>query len=250
MQSLLERVAPVTSTRPRRMLIYGVPGIGKSTFASRAPGAIFIRTEDGDIDCTALPVATCLSDVLQALDELATSDHKFRTVVIDSTSPLDRLCQQAACEEDGKSSIEDFGYGKGYVKSAEKWDEVLASLDRCVNRGMAVILIGHAVVEHVNNPEGDDYDRYAPRLDKRVAPKIVEWCSEVLFANYAVMTKTTEVGTGKFATKKTKAIGESDRVLRTSARPYCIAKNRLPQMPEEIELNWDVFASYLKRKDG
>src|SRR4029078_13367683 len=39
--------------RPPRLLVYGTPGIGKSTFGSQAPNPIFLPTEDGldEIDC-------------------------------------------------------------------------------------------------------------------------------------------------------------------------------------------------------
>ena len=34
-------------SRPERILLYGVEGVGKSTFASNAPRAIFLDIEEG-----------------------------------------------------------------------------------------------------------------------------------------------------------------------------------------------------------
>ena len=34
-------------SRPPIIVVYGGPGVGKTTFAAGAPGAIFVRTEDG-----------------------------------------------------------------------------------------------------------------------------------------------------------------------------------------------------------
>lgn len=242
MQTMLSRVAPVKSFRPRRILLYGVPGIGKSTFASNAPGAVFVRTEDGDIECSAFPVATCLADVLQSLEELICGEHEFRTIVVDHLSGVEQLIWKAVCDDTGKDNIEGIPYGKGYALAVDKWMLVLATLDRCVDAGLAVILIAHSSIERFNNPEGDAYDHYAPRLHKLASAKVVEWCSEVFFANYKVFTKTETNG---FNRKTTKAIGDGERIMRTSARPYCVAKNRLPGMPEEIEFSWDSFASHL-----
>ena len=47
---------------PRRMLVYGTAGIGKSTFATCAPSPVVIQTEDGlnEIDCHKFPVAQSL----------------------------------------------------------------------------------------------------------------------------------------------------------------------------------------------
>lgn len=242
MASLLSQTGLVASNRPRRILLYGVPGIGKSTWAAQAPSHIFLRTEDGDVKCTGTPLLKSLADVMQVLHELAVEDHPYRVAVIDSLSPIDPMCQRAVCEEGGKASIEDFGYGKGYVAAAEKWQEIVAALDRLVQRGMTVVLIGHAAIERVNNPEGDDFDRYTLRLDKRVAPLLIEWCSEVLFANYDITTRKEDAG---FNRKKAKAV-DLDRVLRTAEKPYCRAKNRLG-LPEEIPFDWNVFVEYLKK---
>lgn len=36
-----------TSAAPPRILVYGIEGVGKSTFAARFPKPVFIQTEDG-----------------------------------------------------------------------------------------------------------------------------------------------------------------------------------------------------------
>ena len=55
-----------------KILLAGEPKIGKSTFASSAPAAIGICTEDGlaGIDAQAFPVATTLDDVYSAIGVL------------------------------------------------------------------------------------------------------------------------------------------------------------------------------------
>ena len=47
MTSLLESIQRGRQSKPPRVLLYGVEGIGKSTFGSEAPKPIFIQTEDG-----------------------------------------------------------------------------------------------------------------------------------------------------------------------------------------------------------
>ena len=56
---------------PRRVMFYGIHGIGKSTVASKSNG-IFIQTEDGlnDIDCTRFPLSTCFQDIMKNLADL------------------------------------------------------------------------------------------------------------------------------------------------------------------------------------
>ena len=49
---------------------------------------------------------------------------------------------------------------------------------------MNIILIAHSKVEKYNNPEGEDYDRYSPKLNKHASLYLQEWAAEVFFANF------------------------------------------------------------------
>src|SRR3972149_1444613 len=84
-----------------RILLYGVEGIGKSTFGSQSPKPVFIQTEDGldEIDCEKFPLATTYDDVLSALAELRTEQHEYETVVIDSLDWLERLVWDKLCAQ-------------------------------------------------------------------------------------------------------------------------------------------------------
>ena len=111
---------------------------------------------------------------------------------------------------------------------------------------MAAILIAHAKIERFENPETETYDRYVPRLHKLASAVVQEWCDEVLFATYQVHTRQTDEG---FNRKRTQAIGSGERILRTTERPAHVAKNRLG-LPDELPLDWNVYAQYLHRKNG
>jgi len=84
--TLLKEVQRGKVAAPRRVLLYGTHGIGKSTFGSMAERPIFIQTEDGlgGIDCERFPLAEKFEDVLAAMAELYTGEHDYRTVVVDS----------------------------------------------------------------------------------------------------------------------------------------------------------------------
>ena len=66
MTSVLESIQHGRQPKPPRVLLYGVEGIGKSTFGSEAPQPIFVQTEDGldEIDCDRFPLATKFDDVI------------------------------------------------------------------------------------------------------------------------------------------------------------------------------------------
>jgi hypothetical protein len=229
---------------PRRMLVYGTAGIGKSTFATCAPSPIVIQTEDGlnEIDCHKFPVATSLAEVMASLGALYNEDHPYRTVVIDSMDWLERLIWTKVCADRQAATIEDIGYGKGYAFALTHWRDVLDGLTALRDeKGMAVILIAHARIERFENPETEAYDRYVPRLHKTAAAMVAEWSDEVLFATYKVFTKATEEG---FNQKRVQGLGTGERVLRTTERPSHLAKNRL-NLPDELPLAWSAFAQHL-----
>ncbi|MCL4196201.1 MAG: AAA family ATPase [Phycisphaerales bacterium] len=233
------------ATLPRRTFLFGVHGVGKSTFGAMAEKPIFIPTEEGinDLDVDRFPLATRYGDVLNALSSLYSESHDYKTVVIDSLDWLERLIFAEVCAQRGVESIEDIGYAKGYVFALSQWREVLAGLDALrSHRGMAVILISHAQIERFANPETDAYDRYAPRLQKQASALVQEWSDEVLFATYRVLTRTTSEG---FDRKRTQGIGTGERIIRTTERPAHVAKNRL-NLPDEFPLDYRIYAAFVR----
>ena len=229
--------------RPRRVMLYGTQGIGKSTWAANAPKPVFIQTEDGlgDIECDKFPVAGCFEDVMKALSDLYTDKHGYQTVVVDSLDWLERLIWADVCKEQNVKSIDAIGYGKGYGFAMTLWNDFLTGLAALrEEKGMGIILIAHSKVERFEDPETDAYDRYSPRLHKTAAHLVQEFCDEVLFASYKVMTRTA----GDGLHKKTKGIGTGERIMRTQAGAAHQAKNRLG-LPPELPLTWEAYANHI-----
>jgi len=227
---------------PRRTLLYGTAGIGKSTFAAMAEMPVFIQTEDGlaSLGCDRFPLATKYADVIAALGNLYTQAHEYRTVVIDSLDWLERLIWAKVCQDRGVETVEDIPFAKAYIFALTQWREVLTGLDALRNeRGMAAILIAHSHIEKFADPQCDTFDRYVPRLQKHAAALVQQWCDEVLFATYRVHTKTNDEGFGR---KRVQGIGTGERIIRTTERPAHVAKNRL-NLPDEIPLDYRLYAA-------
>lgn len=248
--SFLANIQRGRAPMPPRIMLYGVEGIGKSTFAAEAPKPIFVQTEDGlaQIDCDKFPLATTFEEVQQALAELQTQAHDYETVVIDSLDWLERLVWDAVCKEYGVKSIEkaDGGYAKGYTHALTYWRQTVDLLGALrIGKGMAVVLIAHAKVEKFEDPESAAYDRYSPRLHKHASALICEWSDAVLFATRKFRTQSEDAG---FNRKRTiaNAIGKDggERILRCVGGPSCIAKNRFG-LAEELPLSWAAFVAAL-----
>jgi len=245
MTNLLVTIQSGRQSRPPRVLLYGVEGIGKSSFGSQAPKPIFIQTEDGldEINCDRFPLATTFDEVISALKTLQSESHDYESVVIDSLDWLERLVWDKLCEQYAVASIEkvDGGYARGYMLALSLWREVLDLLNALRNRGMVVILIAHSKVERFEDPESSPYDRYSPRLHKHAGALINEWCDAVLFATRKMRTQSED---GGFNRKRTiaHAIGKDggERIMRAYGSPSCVAKNRYG-IAEELPLSWPAF---------
>jgi hypothetical protein len=230
----LARVVTGKLDKPVRVVIFGGDGIGKSTFAANAPAPIFIGAEDGtaQLDVARMPDIGSWRDVLDALAELD-SQHSYRTVAIDSADWLEPMIWDAVCASGNKQSIEDYGYGKGYVMALNEWRRLTSALDRLrERRGMNAIIIAHAHIRTFKNPAGDDFDRWELKLHQKAGGLLKEWCDAVLFANYETLTHKSG--------ERVKGISTGARLLYTERTAAWDAKNRY-DLPPEIPLAWDAF---------
>jgi hypothetical protein len=246
--TLMETIHRGKRPMPPRLMVYGIEGIGKSSWAADAPRPVFIQTEDGlgQIDCHKFPLARAFQDVMAALAALYTEKHEYQTVVLDSLDWLERIIWDQVCGEFGVKSIEkaDGGYGKGYVLALTYWWQVLEGLEALRrDRDMATILIAHAKVEKFEDPESTAYDRYSPRLHKHACALVTEWADAVLFATRRFHTKSEEAGFNRTRTIA-EAVGAEggERILKTAGGPACIAKNRY-SLPPELPLSWPALVA-------
>jgi len=243
MGQFLSKVTKGKQARPRRTVLYGTHGIGKSTWASEWPSAVFVQTEDGcgDLDVASFPLCTRLEDAWGAIMELGGEEsHEFKTVVIDSADWLEQLIWKTVCEKHGKKSITDFDYGKGYGEASSIFSKVLAALDCCRNRGLHVVILAHCEIVKFSDPQNESYDRYCPKLHKSVSSLLQEWADEVLFAQYKRYVRKEDLGF-----KKTRGIASGDeRVIYTQESAGFLAKNRLG-LPQELPMDFAAYEPFL-----
>lgn len=215
---------------PPRLLIYGAPGLGKSSLAAEFPSPIFLQTNDElppHIEVATFGRLRSYADILRAIDVLYSGEHQFKTVVVDHMADLEMMLWHHLCTERGWKSIEAPGFGRGYVEAVRLWQELLAALDALRDRrAMSVILLGHVEITTVPNPGGAEYPRYDLLLHKRARPVIVAPLDACLFVSHGM--STDDKGSGHVV-----ATGGPQRWIYTEGRPELMAKNRY-QMPSRM----------------
>ncbi|MFH0899059.1 MAG: ATP-binding protein [Pseudomonadota bacterium] len=249
-QMTLANVGRGKTDAPLRVLLYGVEGVGKSTFAAGAPAPIFVGPEDGvppalaDVPRFHPPTGEwSWQDALDAIHALTVEQHTYAALAIDTLDWLEPLCWRHICARDGQPSIESYGYGKGYVAALDEWRVFLASLEKLrAAKPMHVVLLAHSWIKAFKDPESDGYDRYQLKLHDKAAGLLKEWSDMVLFSNHETCVHVDA------KTKRARGIGTGARLIYTQRRAAFDAKNR-HDLPETLPLAWeDLFAATRTRQ--
>lgn len=227
----------VTSGRipaAQKVVIYGVEGIGKSTFASQFPNPVFIDTEDSTTymeNVNRLPKPTSWEMLFQEVDFIKFQTYK--TLVIDTMDWAEDLCKKHLMAQN-KWSDSGNDYGNKYIALEKEMGNLLNKLTEVKDAGINVVVTAHAMLRKKEEPdEMGAFDRYELKLEKKTAAKVKEWADMVLFANY----KTIVITDNKTNSKK--ATG-GQRMMFTTHRPAWDAKNRIG-LPDEMDFNYSAF---------
>jgi len=211
--------------------IYGQPKIGKSTFASHFPNALFAATEPGlnflevyQVQVSDWPNFTKLCATL-ARDPL-----HVQTLVIDTVDILYDLCEKHICSLSNVAHPSDLSYGKGFAMVKSEFKRVLAKLGtlRTKDGGkMGVVLVSHTRVVEEETRTGTN-KTFAMNLAN--GPRIiVEGMSDLLL----------------FADVEP----DGSRVLRTKPSAKWVAGDRTGRLPETLSLDYGKFVATFRNPE-
>lgn len=243
--SYLSSVTKGKVVEPIFAIIYGVPGIGKSTTVSEGANPLFLgdAKESSHLDVSRLPEPKTFQEAKDQVRELIGEKAlKFKTLAIDNLGFLENLIFQEVCKDNNKPTIESIGYGKGYKEAVQKHLEFIACLsDLRKSKGMDIVIIGHSKVKTFQDPTTTSgYDRYQVSINEESANAWYRSVDAVLFMNYEVL-KTSD--------DDKRAVGAGVRVMFTQERPSFQAKNRygLPfRMVMPLGESWKTIKDAIK----
>jgi hypothetical protein len=241
---ILSQVTVRKRKRPIFGLLYGQPGIGKSTFGATLPKPIFIATERLDqISVPKLPVPRDFKALYDQVDALDKEEHEYESIVLDTLDATELLIWQRVCSEGKVKSIEEFGGGwaKGYTRARELWTGLLSKLSDMSER-YNVLLTAHAHVKTFTDPSlSTPYDRWVMKIQDKSAEIVRQMVDLILFVQ---LETTVQKDTPK--ARKGRGIVSGDRVLWTQPATGFEAKNRY-DLESPLEFSWEALSEGISK---
>ena len=228
---LLNTLITTRTLAPPKLLAYGPPGAGKTTFAASA-GAVLVDCENGAGTIPSLrrtPYLDSWRQMREWLVELATAaTTDIRVVAVDTLDwMIHRITEHVVIDLDGKSPQEitntlGTAHG-GYYRAREVVlnivsRELFPLLNAITSRGAAVLLLAHAANTRMTTPEGYDLRLAGPDLPSWIAPMFIEWADAVLYIQHS----------------------DNQRHLQCVSSNVVLAKNRY-HLPAQLPLDWSAL---------
>lgn len=227
---------------PAKVVIFGVPKIGKSRFASNAEGAFFIDAEGGldylDKETLSTPTLKNFDDVVGWLNHLLkkeTDTSNIKTVIIDSFDWVEKYAQEKITKAYNAASIydprvKDFAYHKGVLMAAEEAWRVITLLNLLWDqKQIRAIILCHSTVREMDLPGKDNYSKHVLKLSKHLGAKLNEWADLILFADYDFHVDKD----GKVSEQKAMLFTCGDASFEGGGR--MLLKNKIPLDFAELE---------------
>lgn len=231
----MQVITGITPTAPKLML-YSLPGVGKSTLASKLKKPIFLDLEGGlnYIDCARTEQITDLDTFYTYLVELYRGEKEYDTIVIDSVDWLVRKVVEKAAGIDKNNLTETLnrsngGYGNGkQVLENHIRTKLLPTLVALNKKGYGICLIAHAERKDMMDADGVDTERITPKIDVNTMNVFVEWVDNVFYL---------------------KKDANGDRVLVLDSDMNALAKNRLNLTGEVKLADVDINKLLMPKKE-
>jgi hypothetical protein len=202
-------------------LIYGQPKVGKSTFASQIPNALFLATEEGLNSLEVYKVSiSSWEDFLQTGRDLVEEKHDYQTLVIDIGDYLYKYCEHYICRTNNVKHVSDLPFGKGYSLVKDEFIRAILKLNAL---GFGLVFISHAK-EREQAKKTIKTTYMDTSMGNQASQAVCGLCDFILYFYID--------DSGK-------------RCIRTKPSKYINAGDRTALLPEIMEMNYQGIADVI-----
>jgi len=219
-----ERTAPKADVSKEKILLYGAPKIGKSTFCAGADHAIFLATEQGldHLNVYKVDVPDWMT-LINALAEIAAGKHDYHTLVIDTIDNAWRFAEDYIRTKYGVDYEGDLQYGKGWALIRNEFTRVITKASMLP---YGLMMTSHSAQIDVDTRTGK-VKRMVPTIPERARKLIVGMADMILYCDQVTVTENN--------------VPVEQRVIRTKPSFFWEAGDRTGLLPETIPLNYAAF---------
>lgn len=211
--------------------IYGKEKVGKSTFGSKLPKALFCNFEIGTNFLAGVRAVNIQkwSEFKQVIKQLEKPQARemYDTVVIDTISEAYSDCEAYTCAQAGVQKLGDVPYGAAYATCKKEFEGALRKITML---GYGICCICHSEVKKMSGPDDTVIEAVAPAMPTRAADVVNRLVDIIAYIDVYY-----------------DANGEANRRFITRATPTVSAGNRLPYLDPVIPFSYEALVDAIGR---
>lgn len=211
---------PIKDLSQEIIFIYGLPKIGKSSFASCFSNAVFLSTEKGlnHLEVYEVEIKRWL-DFLTALDDLEKDPKDFKTVIIDTADNLFMFCQEWVYQKYNIRHESDLEWGKGWAMVEKEFRRQLTRLSKI--RTLGLVLVSHSEQRDIKKRGIGEPETIITHTLPNKARKLISGMADMI-----LFFEVDDKG---------------NRVIRTKPTTGYEAGDRTGRLPGTLPLNYEAF---------
>lgn len=223
-----------------KMVLHAEPGVGKSTFASKAPHPFFICT-DGNYEWLDLPEEDhvqvySFAEATKIINDMVANPQKYakyETIVVDLIEDLFKFCEFEYCQKNKLEHVGDKGYGVGYDIVANQF---FIEMCKLIGIDKHIIFLTHGYTKVEKDRRGVEIYKFYP--SNRIRDKVWDMIEGRVRYFLRAYIKDEE--------DNNRVVKRRYLSLIPKGNEFGIARGLdETKVPEDINLDWNEFASII-----
>lgn len=213
------------------IMIYGLPGCGKTTLGSQFPKHLIASFEQGTNGLNNVLVQPIKNwndwkevgrQLIKKKDLL---QEKIENIIIDTVDSAWDLCTKYVCANEGIEKLGDIPYGAAYDTAKKEFQNLFRELTFA---GYGLVFISHSAEKTFKDEKGQEFQQIVPALPQRP---------------YEIINKMVDI-TGYIHEVELED-GTSKRFIYFRGNKHFFAKSRFRFIEPKVDFNYDSIVKAL-----